>query len=138
MQAEKRIWGKLATARAKAPTAAKRKWDEICARKGTRGGNITSLKKDFLMAWVSDPEWQDAYFAQSLTFSEKTLKKTTGTWITVGRLQQLIGAEETATALVDRADTVRVSICVYVNEFCVNISRWLILNICWHNTTKSF
>ena len=70
-QAEQRVWGKLATARAKAPQSAKRKWEEICSRQGTRGGNIRGLKKDFLMAWVSDPEWTDSYFSQSLNFVEK-------------------------------------------------------------------
>ena len=108
-QAEKRIWGKLATARNKAPQDAKRKWDEICSRKGTRGGNIVGLKKEFLLAWVSDPEWTDSYFSQSLHFSEKTIKKRTGTWITVGRLQQLIGKQEAEVALAGRADTANAS-----------------------------
>ena len=104
-QAEKRIWGKLAVARQKAPAQIQATWGEIAARKGVRNGNIMNLKREFLMKWVSDPEWQDAYFSQSLNFVEKTIKKTTGTWITVGRLQQLIGKEEAAQAVAGRADT---------------------------------
>lgn len=102
-QAQKRIWGQLASARAAAPAAAKLKWQEIESRKGTKGGQITKLKKQFLMAWVGDPMWEDAYFSQSLSYKETDVKKLLGTWITQGRLEQLIGPAEAERAIVCRA-----------------------------------
>ena len=102
-QVQKRVWGHLASARAAAPEAAKLKWQEIESRKGVKGGQIQKLKKQFLMAWVGDPSWEDSYFSQSLSYREVDSKKLLGKWITQGRLEQLIGKEETERAIACRA-----------------------------------
>jgi len=101
---QKRVWGQLSSARAAAPAAAKLKWQEIESRKGVKGGQIQKLKKQFLMAWVGDPTWEDAYFSQSLTYRETDTKKLLGKWIVQGRLEQLIGQAEAERAIVSRAD----------------------------------
>ena len=104
--AQKRIWGHLASARAAAPEAAKLKWKEIESKKGVKGGQMNKHKKQFLMAWVGDPDWQDAYFSQSLSYKETDSKKLMGKWITQGRLEQLIGKAEAEQAIVCRAASI--------------------------------
>jgi hypothetical protein len=110
--AQKRIWGQLSSARAAAPAAAQLRWQEIEARKGMKGGAITKLKKQFLVAWVGDPMWEDAYFSQSLNYKEVDTRKLTGKWITQGRLEQLIGKDEAELAVVCRAEIVGMTLIV--------------------------
>ena len=99
--AEKRVWGKLERARAGAPQAVKDKWNEITKLKGTRSGS-DKHKRAFLMSWVSNPDWSDAYFSQKLILSEVYEFKQSTTWITVGQLEQLIGTAEAAVAVQEK------------------------------------
>lgn len=77
-----------------------------------KGGAITKLKKQFLVAWVGDPMWEDAYFSQSLNYKEVDTRKLTGKWITQGRLEQLIGKDEAELAVVCRAEIVGMTLIV--------------------------
>ena len=96
---QKRLWGRLGNVMATAPPQAKQKWAEICDLKGKPGCQIREKKKQFLYAWVSDPQWTDAYFSQKVNLTETNEKKLEGTWVTRGRLETLIGKEETNTAI---------------------------------------
>ena len=49
---------------------------------------------DFVLSWVSDPEWKDSYFEQKLEVSDKVGCLHEGKWITRGRLEQLLGEQE--------------------------------------------
>ena len=61
----------MKTALAKGPPHARSKWDSILDLKGKAPGAINAQKQTFLLKWVSNPEWEDAYFHQSVTFEEK-------------------------------------------------------------------
>ena len=97
--AARRINSQFHTAIRKAPAEVRSKWHQITSLRGKRGSNIGQLKKEFTMQWVSDPEWSDAYFSQQLSLSDTVAKKKDGTWVTKGRLEQLIGVAETETAI---------------------------------------
>ena len=60
---QKRMSGRLQTAlsKAKGPNGqkAKDKWAATCALKGQKGMDIWGQKKEFMLHWVSDPEWAD-------------------------------------------------------------------------------
>ena len=99
---QKRVWGKLECARASAPQHVKEKWDAIAKLKGTKQTGSRAHKQAFLYAWVSNPEWVDAYFNQKLTISETHTHKQKATWITLGRLENLIGHAEAATAVQEK------------------------------------
>ena len=100
---QKRLSGKLHTAVTNAAgeggDAARKKWQGIMELKGKRGSQVNLHKKNFLYAWVSNPDWSDAYFSQTLSLEEVTTNKIKGTWITKGRLEQLIGEKEAKIAL---------------------------------------
>ena len=54
---QKRVMGRLATARQSGPQKSRDKWAAIVALKGVRGANIFALKREYLMTWVKDPTW---------------------------------------------------------------------------------
>ena len=96
------MWGQLAAARAAAPQHVQEKWHAIEGLKGKKGTGSRAHKQAFLYAWVSNPEWVDAYFNQKLTISETHTHKQTATWITLGRLETLLGVAEAATAVQEK------------------------------------
>lgn len=98
---QKRLSGKLAYARNSAPEHVRAKWDEIEALKGKRGVSIQKHKKEFLLNWISNPKWDEAYFHQKLSLNEEDSRELKGVWITVGRLEQLIGPKECEVALAE-------------------------------------
>lgn len=57
-QLGKRMNTKMATAIRNAPQNVKDKWKAICDLKGIRGSSIFYHKKEFLMQWVNDPQWE--------------------------------------------------------------------------------
>ncbi len=59
LQVQKRMSAKLQKALVRAPREAKDKWHAICALKGQRNASIFFHKKEFMMQWVSDPEWDN-------------------------------------------------------------------------------
>ena len=97
--AQKRVLGKLHGARVAAPQHVQDKWDAIAKLQGKKNAGVNGHKQAFLMAWVSNPEWTDAYFSQKLTMSEVHTSTEKSTWITLGRLESLIGKEEAAIAV---------------------------------------
>lgn len=57
-QLGKRMNTKMATAIRHAPQNVQDKWKAICDLKGIRGSSIFYHKKEFLMQWVNDPQWE--------------------------------------------------------------------------------
>eukprot|EP00973_Karenia_brevis_P052670 7318352-Karenia_brevis.AAC.1 len=78
----KRVSGKSHRALAKAPENIRNKWTEVLnlskIKKGTRNSNCRQM----ILAWVSDPTWQDSYFSQSLQMDDSVSKREEGRWIT--------------------------------------------------------
>ena len=97
--AQKRVLGKLTMARLAAPQQVQDKWNAIAKLKGQKHAGTNGHKQAFLMAWVSNPAWTDAYFSQKLTMSEVHTSTDKSTWITLGRLESLIGKDEAAIAV---------------------------------------
>jgi hypothetical protein len=95
----KRVNSKFQTALIRAPTHVQQRKEELAEMKGKRGSGIQAFRKQMLYKWVSDPEWEDSFFKQSLNLSEMTRHKVKGTWITNGRLENLIGIPEAKIAI---------------------------------------
>ncbi len=93
---QKRVAAKLQNALSSAPAHVKEKWGQITALGGNAGKN--AHKKHFLMQWVSNPEWAEAYFQQDLRLDQTRCDKVKGVWITPGRLEVLLGKHDAALA----------------------------------------
>ena len=52
---------------------------------------MTAHKQSFLMKWVSNPEWTDAYFTQSLTFEETKSEELTTIPTSGRKLRKFLG-----------------------------------------------
>ncbi len=96
----KRVQAKFHKALDIAPANAQRKWGEIQALKGKRG--IQQIKKKFVLTWVGNPDWTEAYFSQELNLVEGRKDEMRGVWITTGRLAVLLGEDDAKRAVEEK------------------------------------
>ena len=82
-----------------APSVVRDKWTAILNLKGKRDVGINKHKREFLLSWVSDPTWSDAYFSQCLSLKQEKKEFVKGVWIPFGRLEVLLGEKEAKLAL---------------------------------------